>query len=270
MSTASTEDGKELTQDSITDSPREAHDENWELYECLESMSEATAEFETIEHVQAGLPLSAALVNAFVTEAGVPTASIDDFGEDVDGCGSDSVHTVCKDYGDTMATQTTQHPPEDFVTWCKSHSISQVVRVNFCNEPGLKNIGGSYSSITFEANGISHLDVPVHDHGGGVPDVASICEVMEACKLVPDNQARLIHCKGGFGRSVLMACCCLISDFDVPGSALLGWVRIARPGAITTIQQEHFLRQFRGAADLERYLQAGGTTTAAPGCCTVS
>merc|ERR1719188_2778471 len=64
--------------------------------------------------------------------------------------------------------------------------------------------------------------------------------------------AILVHCKGGFGRSVVLSCILLIHMFDVPGRSVLGWSRIARPGAITTPEQEAFLCKLRGRADLQK------------------
>eukprot|EP00972_Heterocapsa_arctica_P115713 16449330-Heterocapsa_arctica.AAC.1 len=43
------------------------------------------------------------------------------------------------------------------------------------------------------------------------------------------RKAVLVHCKGGFGRSVVFACCLLIWEHDIPGRQLLGWVRVVRP-----------------------------------------
>jgi len=158
------------------------------------------------------------------------------------------------------------HAPEDFVTWCLNRNVRQVIRANFSNESGLSCIGGSYDPYTLEEHGIHHVDVPVPDVNGGVPSVFAIRRVMEACQDAPKGQATLVHCKGGFGRSVLMACCHLIAEFDLPGAALLGWVRIVRPGAIVTPQQEHFLCALRGASDLEKRLQVGEIATAKCGC----
>jgi len=279
VSTTSTTEEEHSNFTSLDSPDGTISEEAWEIFDKLESMSEATVDFDAVERIQAGLPTAVTVTSFSEKDADAQTEQGHDEGcsggiMDDDDDGADSVHTVCKDYGDTMVTRaTTPQPPCDFVTWCQNHSVAQVVRVNFSNEPGLKNIGGSYHAATFEAHGIQHLDVPVHDHGGGVPDAQALCEVMEACKAVPKHQARLVHCKGGFGRSVLMACCSLISEFDVPGAALLGWVRIARPGAITTPQQERFLCQFRGAADLECYLRAragGASAGASQGCCTIS
>lgn len=181
-----------------------------------------------------------------------------------------TAHTVCKEYApQPMSPETggVEFPLDDFVTWCRARSVGLIVRVNLDNEQGIKHLGGSYSSEKMREFGIKHLNLPVRDHDGGVPDVASIRRFLEATtELLGQEEALLVHCKGGFGRSVVTACCYLIWKYDVSGRALLGWVRIARPGAITTLQQEEFLLRFRGVADLNRYLASQSDKA----CCTIS
>lgn len=78
--------------------------------------------------------------------------------------------------------------------------------------------------------------------------------------------AILVHCKGGFGRSVVLAACLAIERVDISGAAALGLFRIMRPGAITTRRQEIFLTSFKGSADVRRFaklpLPDGGSTSA--------
>lgn len=178
-----------------------------------------------------------------------------------------SCHTVCKDYADREGdgAEAPEHPPQDFATWAGSHGVELVVRANFAKEAGLKEIGGTYNKALLEAHGLRHLDLPVVDQDGGVPDARSLQILLRRTEFLETGGAMLVHCKGGFGRSVVMACCCLIHQYDVPGRALLGWVRIARPGAITTAEQERFLCRFRGRDDLDRHLQLSSAA-----CCTIS
>lgn len=180
-----------------------------------------------------------------------------------------SVHTVCKQYGSLIVEappRPQQQPAPDFSTWLKTYNVTQVVRANFGSEPGLKAIGGSYDRCEFERQGFLHVDVPIVDTGGGVPDRESMRVVLEVASSLSEKEAIFIHCKGGFGRSVVMACCGLVACYDLPGRALLGWIRIVRPGAVTTPQQEQFLCSLRGVADLQEYLHKAGSTR----CCTVS
>lgn len=71
--------------------------------------------------------------------------------------------------------------------------------------------------------------------------------------LAASAAAVAIHCKSGFGRSMLLACILIIHRYDVPGRALLGWARIVRPGAFTVPEQEEFLCSLRGREDLHRH-----------------
>lgn len=157
--------------------------------------------------------------------------------------------------------------PTDFVTWCCRHGVGLIVRANFQAETGL--VSGSYDPATFQAVGISHIDIPTRDHDGGIPERHKILKLLDACGDSPregsERPAVLIHCKGGFGRSVVYACCLLIHWHDVPGRALLGWVRIVRTGSITTPDQERFLCKLGGRADLARHLERNG-----PSCCVLS
>lgn len=144
----------------------------------------------------------------------------------------------------------------NFLCWSKNANIGLVVRANFSTEPGLREIGGSYDSKAFTSKGISQLDAAVDDVKGGVPDARSISKVLDGSASCTQEKrcAVLIHCKAGFGRSVVYAACLLIQKFDVPGSSLLGWIRMCRPGSITTPDQEKFLQKLSGRKDIEKLL----------------
>ncbi|CAK0845466.1 unnamed protein product [Prorocentrum cordatum] len=197
---------------------------------------------------------------------------------------SASVHTVCKVYGagDTLARSCDLWPgARPFVDFLREEGIKTVVRVNMSDEPGLAEIGGSYDAGLLADVGIQHADVPVSDSKhpsskGGVPPRATIKRFFTLTRhmTAKDGGAVLVHCKGGFGRSVFLACLLVIHKYNVSGRGLLGWARIARPGAITTPEQESVLRSLSGRADLcRRYgipCEGPGDASAAQGCCTVS
>lgn len=143
----------------------------------------------------------------------------------------------------------------DFLSWSQAQKIKLVVRSNFSNEGALKEFGGSYASNSFTSIGIAHLEVPVRDTKGGVPEEKMILKMIESCKAHAKDSAVLVHCKAGFGRSVFFACCWIILSENVPGKALLGWVRMARPGSITTPEQERFLCKLLGSSSLEELLK---------------
>merc|ERR1719282_2044203 len=117
-------------------------------------------------------------------------------------------------------------------------------------EDGLLEIGGSYNKNIVTSQGIQHFDLPVSDIGGGVPNPRTVAAMIDHCAMrSPSSHAILVHCKGGFGRSMVLACCFLIYQYNIPGCALLGWARIVRPGAITTREQESFLCCLHGQAE---------------------
>jgi hypothetical protein len=191
-----------------------------------------------------------------------------------------SVYTVCKVYGSGAACTEGRdfwHDARPLVEFLLEEGIKTVLRVNMADEPGLAEIGGSYDARLLAEFGIQHADVPVSDSkgsGGGVPPCGAIRRFFSLTRLLQDGGAVLVHCKGGFGRSVFLACLLVIHRYDVSGRALLGWARIARPGAITTPEQEAVLRSLSGRADVcRRYgvpREGPDDASAAQGCCTVS
>jgi hypothetical protein len=162
--------------------------------------------------------------------------------ESVTSC--DSTHTVNKDYSSDVSTNEAMDDNEhmtfvDFLHRCR---VRLLVRANYPIEPGLP---GSYDSKRLVGFGIKHLDVPIADRNGGLPSADQIHKVCRACNAIikeGSDAAIAIHCKGGFGRSAVLAACVASSCFQIPGPALLAWLRIARPGAVTTLEQERFIQ----------------------------
>jgi len=198
-----------------------------------------------------------------------------------------SVYTVCKDYEPRVTPSTDFESdgegwPEakPFVDFLLAEGIRDVVRVNLPNESGLVEIGGSYDPMLLTRAGLWHADVPVSDRvdgRGAVPDARTVRRFLRLVgeRLLEGGGAVLVHCKGGFGRSVFLACLLVVYRYDVPGRGLLGWARIARPGAITTPEQEDALRSLAGRADLCRRWGVAppgrqGWVQGPPACCAVS
>lgn len=145
---------------------------------------------------------------------------------------------------------------EDFITFLLQKNVKVCVRANMTDEPGLKEIGGSYDPMKFVSHEVQHVHVPFPDSGACLPPPTLLGKVMHACEMVgapSASAAAFFHCKSGFGRSAMYACCLLTSKYEIPGNALLGWLRLVRPGAVTCASQERFVRSLRGAAELERY-----------------
>lgn len=161
-----------------------------------------------------------------------------------------SVATVCKLY-ETEGDEEEFGKASDFTTFLKELGTTLIVRTNHTMEPGLDR---SYIAEDFVTRGIDHLDMPFVDVRGSVPGGPELKILLERCKPYLDGSkgAIAIHCKGGFGRSI----CCLAKlasiTYDIPGSALLGWIRIARPGAVNTTSQELFISSLNRSMDTDK------------------
>jgi len=103
------------------------------------------------------------------------------------GSVASSCHSVCKPY-----TMGPVGQPEvdagggtggalDFITWLKGQEVSTIVRTNRSDERGLIEHGGSYASWEIEECGIHHLEVPVLDMHGGIPDANVISTFLSFC-----------------------------------------------------------------------------------------
>mmetsp|Transcript_13207 Transcript_13207/g.26671 ORF Transcript_13207/g.26671 Transcript_13207/m.26671 type:complete len:454 (+) Transcript_13207:137-1498(+) len=183
-----------------------------------------------------------------------------------------SVDTVCKEYNENyedMLPSDSSLVPKDYASFLVQSGIGIVVRANFSKEEGMPT--PSYGQGTFEPFGIEQIDIPVVDTHGGLPKPADVARMLQACDAFLDPTAGerpgvFVHCKGGFGRSMVFASCLAIYRFDLPGSALLGWMRVARPGAFTTPKQELFLKSMRGAADVMKYAEMDSGSGACASC----
>jgi hypothetical protein len=155
--------------------------------------------------------------------------------------------------------------PVDFVSYLKNFNVTAIIRTNGGHEPGLKSLGGSYKPSDMEAHGFQHADVYVNDVQGAIPSGGMLKHFLDTVGRMgfseeegaAPGRAIAVHCKSGFGRSALFACVLIIYLWDVPGRSLLGWVRIARPGAVVTPEQEMFLRSLSGKADLLEKIEPG-------------
>lgn len=177
-----------------------------------------------------------------------------------------SVNTVCKDYAaamDAVAFAGGADTP-DFLSVLQIAGVSTIVRTNFADERGMPSTGG-YDASGFEEGDIAHYDVQIVDTHGGLPSRGDVERALRVSPQRPIEGALFVHCKGGFGRSMTLACCVAVERLDVPGAALLGWARIARPGAINTPQQERLLQSLRGRMDVRRY--AGLEPSTSKCCC---
>jgi hypothetical protein len=166
-----------------------------------------------------------------------------------------SVITVNKDYVQNslwmVVPSSATNKSSPYSTFLRDCGVSLVIRANFVDEPGMPR--PSYDAAKWKEFDIDHENIQFEDKSGGLPTASSVASLLEADMSNGDRGSVLIHCKGGFGRSIVLSCCLIIYNYNVPGSALLGWCRIARPGAITTRQQELFLLSMHGRADVLKF-----------------
>jgi hypothetical protein len=174
-----------------------------------------------------------------------------------------SEHTVCKVYPPGSINSSNRPSggsfnSKSFVEFLMDGDIRRVLRMNFPKEGGM--VRPTYDGNNLARYGIVHKDIPVLDKLGGLPKREDVAQMLRICEA---QGATLFHCKGGFGRSVVLACCLLIVRYNVTGKSLLGWVRVVRPGSITTPQQEKFLCSLNGAIDVLRF---AGLSDGSAGC----
>jgi len=165
-----------------------------------------------------------------------------------------STDTVCKEYrnfADMGLANNHGGQVLPFFSLLQELGVKSVVRANFEMEAGM--LTASYDPTALKGLGMNHLSVPIADHNGGLPKPCDVAAVLEMCETLGHGNAIAVHCKGGFGRSVVLACAIAIDQFDVSGSAILGWARIVRPGAVTTTEQEQMLCSFKGRDDLRKW-----------------
>lgn len=198
----------------------------------------------------------------------------------------ESVHTVCKEFvleqetgnipmgsvGENEQAKPPHSKPISWVSFLQRENVELVIQANFGNEPGMPG-GHSYDAANLPSFGIDHLSLPFQDTGGAIPPKQYVVETFKAVSSLDSlSPAVAVHCKGGFGRSAVLACCLAIERFDLPGRAALAWVRLVRPGAITTPEQERFLCSFAGRRDLSKWAgggHRGDTLGPPPQCCSI-
>lgn len=127
----------------------------------------------------------------------------------------------------------------------------------------IRNWGGSVLISLIEAHefvelGVTELPQACVQHGiawrglpiidGAIPDTAwedNWIKVQPSLHRTLREGGRIvIHCKGGLGRTGLLAARILV-EFGMPPSEAINQVRQARPGAIETYEQEHYVLAVR-------------------------
>lgn len=102
--------------------------------------------------------------------------------------------------------------------------------------------GEEFLEKTYDKLKIEAYNFPIEDHS--VPDskreVYSFCNSLE--ETLKEGKKVLLHCAAGLGRTGLMAAAYLIIKHKYPANRAIRTVRLARPGAIESFEQEEYLR----------------------------
>jgi len=119
--------------------------------------------------------------------------------------------------------------PEDVIPVFKKGNVNMVVRLN----------NKEYDTDRFTNHGISHKDYYFLD--GSCPNNTLVDKFLETCENV--EGAIAVHCKAGLGRTGTMIACYLMKHYKFPANAVVGWIRLVRPGSILGNQQQFLIER---------------------------
>ena len=110
----------------------------------------------------------------------------------------------------------------------------------------LERVGVSGLGVAAAEQGLDWYHLPIRDVS--VPSVAFEAEWVDAGRALRSRlmggESVVVHCRGGLGRTGLIAARLLVELGEAPVSALQR-VRTARPGAVETMGQEKYVLQLR-------------------------
>jgi len=86
---------------------------------------------------------------------------------------------------------------------------------------------------------VVHLAIP----DMGIPTPRACAQLCRALCSDLDTRPTLLHCKGGLGRTGLIAACCLVT-LGEPADAALAAVRSINPNFVQTVAQERFISHY--------------------------
>lgn len=134
---------------------------------------------------------------------------------------------------------------KDLERLCQAYGTRVLVSLVEDHELELLGIPELFASC--ESHGIPVLRFPIPD--GGVPGSrAELSQLVERIVgIARGGKTVVIHCRGGLGRSGLVAASCLVSLGVAPDDAIAA-VRRVRPGAVENQRQERFVQTFLDAS----------------------
>ncbi|CAN1541387.1 CDC14 Predicted protein-tyrosine phosphatase [Rhabdaerophilaceae bacterium] len=107
----------------------------------------------------------------------------------------------------------------------------------------MRSLGASGLPLRLQEADIAHYSFPVEDYGIPVDSAALWAMISQNMhERLDDNQSVLLHCRGGLGRSGMVAVRLLI-ERGMPPDVAFGLIRDRRPGAVETVAQETWARQ---------------------------
>jgi cell division cycle 14 len=114
--------------------------------------------------------------------------------------------------------------PEEYAPIFKKWKINLVIRLNKV----------TYDKEKFIKNQIKHMDMYFVD--GSTPSEKIINEFLSVTE--KEKNAIAIHCKAGLGRTGTLIAIYAMKHYRFPARALIGYIRICRPGSILGPQQQ--------------------------------
>jgi len=117
--------------------------------------------------------------------------------------------------------------PEDYVPLFKENGVNLVIRLN----------NKEYDTDKFTSHGIKHRDFYFLD--GSCPKEILVQRFIDECE--KEKGAIAVHCKAGLGRTGTMIACYIMKHYKFPAAALVGWIRLARPGSVLGSQLQFLI-----------------------------
>lgn len=115
-------------------------------------------------------------------------------------------------------------PAKLYISKFRKMGIKGVIRLN---EP-------LYDDQTFKSQGINIYDMEFQD--GSCPDDSVIKEFIAIMNQeLKHGGAVAIHCRAGLGRTGTLIGCYIMNKYAFEPNALIGWLRLARPGSVIGI-----------------------------------